>query len=126
MLDDLITYDIANCARHELLEHIVSHGKRTCEPQSLPSARERCKNALDLLDPAYCRFLNPQSYPVGLEPSLAAVRRDLASRELQMARGADAGVDGTDSTAGSTDSAASTHSSQASITPNQTTAQRRR
>lgn len=143
VLDDLITYDIANCSRHELLEHIVSHGKRTRDPQSLPSARERCKNALDLLDPAYCRFLNPQSYPVGLEPSLANVRRDLASRELQMARGADAGVDGagsevssadstdsaassTDSAASSTDSAASTHFPQASITPNQAGAQRRR
>ena len=45
-------------------------------------ARSRCAAALDALDPAYKRFLYPQSYVVGMEAGLAAVRDDLVRERM--------------------------------------------
>ena len=44
--------------------------------------KARCRDAVMHLDPAVRRFLNPQAYPVGLEPGLAELRQNLALAEL--------------------------------------------
>ena len=61
----------------ELLCPVVERGERVGEPEGIEVARARCKRALMHLDPAVARFLNPQTYPVGLEPGLARLRHDL-------------------------------------------------
>ena len=65
----------------ELLVKMVEHGSRCGEPEGIEAARERCREALMRLDPAVARFLNPQTYPVGLEPGLAELRSRLALEE---------------------------------------------
>ena len=65
----------------ELLVKLVEHGRRACEQEGIEVARERCREALMRLDPAVARFLNPQTYPVGLEPGLAELRSRLALEE---------------------------------------------
>ena len=67
----------------ELLVKLVEHGRRACEPEGIEVARERCKDALMRLDPAVARFLNPQTYPVGLEEGLEALRSRLAREERE-------------------------------------------
>ena len=63
----------------ELLVRVVEHGRRVGGREGLDVARERCRRAVSQLDPAVARFLNPQAYPVGLEPGLARLRHELAS-----------------------------------------------
>ena len=65
----------------ELMEHIVHDGARTCEPPTITESRDRCRYALMHLDPTIRRFLNPQTYPVGLELGLAKFRGKLAQEE---------------------------------------------
>lgn len=65
----------------ELLVPMVEHGRRVGEPEGIEAARARCKDALMRLDPAVARFLNPQTYPVGLERGLARLRAELAREE---------------------------------------------
>ncbi len=82
IIDPVTTHHLRDCEPRELLEHIVSDGVRTKEPDSIECAKERCRDALMHLDPATKRFLNPQTYPVGLEKGLAELRRRLAVEEL--------------------------------------------
>ena len=77
ILDPLATYELSG-EPFELLEKVVEHGRHVAEPEGIEVARERCKDAIMRLDPAVARFLNPQTYPVGLELGLAQLRRDLA------------------------------------------------
>jgi hypothetical protein len=56
-------------------------GARTCEPPTITESRDRCRYALMHLDPTIRRFLNPQTYPVGLELGLAKFRGKLAQEE---------------------------------------------
>jgi nicotinate phosphoribosyltransferase len=86
--DSLTTYDFGGLEGSEVLEQIVADGSRCKEPDSIERARERCRDAMMRLDPAVKRFLNPQTYPVGLEPGLAQLRHDLTRRERQSALGA--------------------------------------
>ena len=65
----------------ELLVKMVEHGSRCGEPEGIEVARERCREALMRLDPAVARFLNPQTYPLGLELGLAELRSRLAREE---------------------------------------------
>ena len=65
----------------ELLVPLVERGERVGAPEGIGAARERCREALMRLDPAVARFLNPQTYPVGLEPGLAELRSRLAREE---------------------------------------------
>ena len=65
----------------DLLVEMVRHGERVGEPEGIETARERCREALMRLDPAVARFLNPQTYPVGLELGLADLRSRLAREE---------------------------------------------
>lgn len=87
ILDDLVRYDVSDAEAYPLLEQVVSHGKGIGVRETLIQARERAQKSLASLDPAHRRFLNPQVYPVGLEPHLATMRRRLATSELDRAQG---------------------------------------
>jgi nicotinate phosphoribosyltransferase len=78
VLDPLATYDLSGKDCAEMLVPLVEDGHRVGEPESLHVAKARCRDALMHLDPAVRRFLNPQAYPVGLEPGLADLRHELA------------------------------------------------
>ncbi len=81
VLDSLTTYDFEGMQAEELLEQIVADGVRTKDPDDIQTAKERCRNSLMRLDPAVKRFLNPQIYPMGMEPGLAKLRHDLTRKE---------------------------------------------
>lgn len=82
VLDPITTYGVAGHDYIDLLEPVVREGVRVREDETLEVARGRCREALMRLDPAVRRFLNPQTYPVGLEPGLARLRDSLAVSEL--------------------------------------------
>lgn len=65
----------------ELLEQVVQDGVRAKDPDSIVRAKARCKDALMRLEPATKRFLNPQTYPVGLELGLSDLRQRLAAEK---------------------------------------------
>ena len=74
--------DTAGVESRELLKPFVRGGE-TCGPREpLSDARERCEAALDALDPAVKRFLNPQTYLVGMEKGLAETREKLVRESL--------------------------------------------
>ncbi|WP_298578609.1 nicotinate phosphoribosyltransferase [uncultured Olegusella sp.] len=83
--DPLTTYDFTGATGIELLEQIIDDGKRCKEPDTIVVAKERCRDSLMRLDPAVKRFLNPQTYPVGLEPGLDKLRHELARTERRTA-----------------------------------------
>jgi len=60
-------------------------GSRVYEAPPLPEAAGRARRQLAAFDPSVRRFLNPHSYPVGLERSAHAVRTKLVvlARSLQ-------------------------------------------
>ena len=80
ILDPYATHTLSG-EPEELLVRVVEHGERVGAPEGIEVARERCKDVLMRLDPAVARFLNPQTYPVGLEPGLARLRAELAREE---------------------------------------------
>jgi nicotinate phosphoribosyltransferase len=67
----------------DLLVPIFRRGTLVREPPPLAAIRERAQAQLRSLHPGIKRFLNPQIYPVGLSPSLHALR----SRLIAEARG---------------------------------------
>ncbi len=81
VIDSLTKYDFSPYEARELLVQMVEGGARMGEPETLADAKRRCRDALMHLDPATKRFLNPQTYPVGLECGLARYREELARRE---------------------------------------------
>ena len=81
IMDPDYTYDVSSYESHELLVQLVEDGRRFGEQQTLEQSKHRCREALMHLDPAVKRFLNPQFYPVGMEPGLAKLRSDLAREE---------------------------------------------
>ncbi|MEM9491590.1 MAG: nicotinate phosphoribosyltransferase, partial [Myxococcota bacterium] len=52
----------------DLLCPVVAGGQRTGPAPSLAEVRTRARRQLDHIDPRTRRFLNPQTYPVGLDP----------------------------------------------------------
>ena len=81
ILDSFRSYDLTGTYR-ELLVRVVDHGRGTdAGAISIEHARERCKSAIMHLDAAVTRFLNPQTYPVGLELGLARLRHELSAEE---------------------------------------------
>ena len=78
VLDPLTTYDLSGRDYAEMLVTLVEDGHRVGEPESILTAKARCRDAVMHLDLAFRRFLNPQVYPVGLEPGLADLRQNLA------------------------------------------------
>lgn len=61
----------------ELLVPVVRGGERVYELPDLTAIQERAREQLSLLDPSVRRFLNPHSYPVGLERGVHALRMRL-------------------------------------------------
>lgn len=81
ILDSFRSYDLSGAYR-ELLVRVVDHGRGTdAGAVSIEHARERCKSAIMHLDAAVTRFLNPQTYPVGLGLGLARLRQELSAEE---------------------------------------------
>lgn len=81
ILDSFRSYDLTGTYR-ELLVRVVDRGRGTdAGAVSIEHARERCKSAIMHLDAAVTRFLNPQTYPVGLELGLARLRQELSAEE---------------------------------------------
>ncbi len=82
VIDPMTTHRLEGCEPRELMVQVVSEGRRAAESEALVVAKARCKDALMHLDPATKRFLNPQTYPVGLERGLSDLRQRLAVEEL--------------------------------------------
>ena len=83
VLDGLTSYDLSDATPVEMLVKVVEDGHRVGEAESLEAAKARCREAIMHLDPATKRFLNPQTYPVGLERGLAELRNELALEEAK-------------------------------------------
>ena len=81
VLDEYVSYDMGDAEPRELLTQLVDAGEPSGVPEGIEAAKARCREALMRLDPAVKRFLNPQTYPVGLELGLARTRSELARRE---------------------------------------------
>ena len=83
--DPALVADIEGLCARELLQPQV-RGGRACSPrESIEDARARCAAALASLDPAYKRFLYPQSYMVGMEAGLARERDELVRERMAAA-----------------------------------------
>jgi nicotinate phosphoribosyltransferase len=61
----------------ELLEPVFRHGKRVVELPTLEASRTHAQREVQSLDPSIRRFLNPHTYPVGLELGLCEYRTQL-------------------------------------------------
>ena len=83
VLDELTTYRLTDATPVDIMTQLVENGHRVGEPCSIEAAKARCREATMRLDPATKRFLNPQTYPVGLERGLAQLRHDLAVEEAK-------------------------------------------
>ena len=83
--DAALVTDVSGFAYRELLEPIVRDGAAVAPREPLEAARARCDIALKALDPAYKRFLYPQSYVVGMEAGLARVRDELVRERMAAA-----------------------------------------
>lgn len=81
IIDPVTIHRLGGYSCRELLEQVVAGGKSAKAPDSLERAKTRCRDALMMLDPATKRFLNPQTYPVGLEAGLSDLRQRLAAEE---------------------------------------------
>lgn len=77
--DSFCAYDFSGMERKTILQQIVAHGVDTKKSATLNEARLRAQMSMEQLDEASKRFLNPQTYPVGLEPHLAHMRDKLLS-----------------------------------------------
>ena len=78
-LDDMRQKNLYGYRHQELLEPLAREGKVVLEitATSALEARERTQKNLEQLHPSNRRFLNPHSYPVGLETQLLRQRDDL-------------------------------------------------
>jgi nicotinate phosphoribosyltransferase len=82
VMDPMLTHHLRGAEPREVLDEIVVGGCRTKDPDTLEVAKARAKDSLMRLAPSTKRFLNPQTYPVGLERGLADLRQRLATAEL--------------------------------------------
>ncbi len=80
--DAALVTSVAGMAYRDVLVPVVRDGAAVACREPLEQARERCSSALDALDPAYKRFLYPQSYVVGMERGLARVRDELVRERM--------------------------------------------
>ena len=80
--DAALVTDVSEFAWRELLEPQVHDGAAVAPREDIRLARSRCAAALASLDGAYKRFLYPQSYVVGMEAGLAAVRDELVRERM--------------------------------------------
>ena len=82
VLDAQMPYDFSGYDSYEVLVPLVREGKGAGVHPTIEESKQRCRDALMHLDPAHRRFLNPQTYPVGVERGLHELRTRLASSEL--------------------------------------------
>ena len=61
----------------ELMVRVIENGERTYRVPPIDEVRERAIAGLSTLDETHKRFLNPHTYPVGLERSLYDLRTQL-------------------------------------------------
>lgn len=85
--DAALVTDVSGFSYRELLLPCVRDGRAVAPREDLGLARERCARAIESLDPAYKRFLYPQSYVVGMESGLARVRDELVRERMAEASG---------------------------------------
>jgi len=71
----------------ELLVTYLRLGHPVRDPDSLADARVRAARELDQLSPRVRRFLNPQPYPVGLDPHVHARKQQLVAAARAASRG---------------------------------------
>ncbi|WP_270240776.1 nicotinate phosphoribosyltransferase [Collinsella tanakaei] len=83
--DAALVTDVSGFDYRELLVPCVRDGRAVAPREDLSVARERCTAAIGSLDPAYKRFLYPQSYVVGMESGLAHVRDELVRERMSEA-----------------------------------------
>ena len=83
--DAALVTDVSGFRYRELLEPVVRDGAAVSPREPLSDARARNRRALDALDPAYKRFLYPQTYVVGMEAGLARVRDELVRERMAAA-----------------------------------------
>lgn len=83
--DAALVTDVSELEYRELLVPIVRNGEATEPRESIEAARDRCVFALEHLDPAFKRFLYPQTYVVGMEQGLAQVRDELVRKSMAAA-----------------------------------------
>lgn len=69
----------------ELLHLVLRDGTRTGERPTIHESRDRARAQMKMLDPSVRRFLNPHTYPVGIELGL----HELRTRLILKARGLD-------------------------------------
>jgi nicotinate phosphoribosyltransferase len=75
--NDLRRKDLSGFASFDLLEPLIREGKRVGSRPTVLEAQHNTRENLNHLHPANKRFLNPHSYPVGLERSLLHERDEL-------------------------------------------------
>lgn len=68
----------------ELLEPVFRRGKQVQELPTLAESRARAQREVQSLDPSIRRFLNPHTYPVGLEETLNTFRTELILEKRPM------------------------------------------
>lgn len=84
VLDPDTVFDFSAYEARELLHPVVKDGKPCAQQETLLDAQKRCAQSLKHLDATTKRFMNPQVYPVAIEPGLARLRSKLA-REHELA-----------------------------------------
>lgn len=80
--DAALVTDVSGFSFRELLEPVVREGSAVAPRENIELARARCAASLASLDDAYKRFLYPQSYVVGMERGLAALRDGLVRERM--------------------------------------------
>lgn len=80
--DAALVTDVSEFSYRELLVPQARNGAAASPREGIEVARARCASALESLDDVYKRFLYPQSYVVGMEAGLAAVRDELVRERM--------------------------------------------
>lgn len=80
--DAALVTDVSEFSYRELLVPQVRNGAAASPREDIEVARARCASALESLDDVYKRFLYPQSYVVGMEAGLTAVRDELVRERM--------------------------------------------
>ncbi|MDR3686416.1 MAG: nicotinate phosphoribosyltransferase [Coriobacteriia bacterium] len=75
----------ADATSEELLVPVFRAGRLVYERPAIAQVRDRATASLASLDPSITRFLNPHTYPVGLEKSVNDVRTELVLKARGLA-----------------------------------------
>ncbi|MEM6391245.1 MAG: nicotinate phosphoribosyltransferase [Planctomycetota bacterium] len=74
------------CQARDLLTPITRGGSVCFQDESLQAIRQRVRDGLKKMDPSTKRLLQPQVYPVGLEPGLHSIRGRLIAEARREAK----------------------------------------